>query len=329
MVVQEQTDGAGAATAAPAGRVMVEARELYKAYGSHVAVNGISFKVQQGEIFGILGPNGAGKSTTLEMIEGLRDPDRGSAQIDGLNVQKHKRAVQARIGVQLQHTTLFADLSLTDNLRFLSALYRHTVPVQQLLASVNLADRADALLGTLSGGQQQRLSLAAALVNDPLVVFLDEPTTGLDPQARHSLWALVRSLRASGKTIVLTTHYMEEAEVLCDRIAIMDGGQLVAIDTPAALIAEYGGGLTIRCGFAQLVLTADLATLPGVIAVSSDDTAAGPNGRYLFQISDLELAMVGLLHFAERQRATIVDLQVRQPSLEAVFLNLTGRILRD
>ncbi|HEY8596899.1 MAG TPA: ABC transporter ATP-binding protein [Thermomicrobiales bacterium] len=330
MVVQERAvpgeQQIGGASADNTPATIVEARELYKAYGAKVAVGGVSFAVRRGEIFGILGPNGAGKSTTLEMLEGLRDPDRGAAYIDGLEVRRNKRTVHARIGVQLQSTALFEELSLTDNLRLLAALYRHALPVKRLLTDVNLADRADVPLGTLSGGQQQRLSLAAALVNDPLVVFLDEPTTGLDPQARRSLWALVRGLRERGKTIVLTTHYMEEAEVLCDRIAIMEGGQVAAIDTPAGLIARYGGGLTIQCGLAGAVEKVDLAALPGINAVSGPDDA---NGRYVFTVTDLERSLVALLHFAERHAAPLTDLQVRQPGLEDVFLKLTGRALRD
>ena len=328
MVTELRVAGRGRVAPAPAapGEAIVEARGLYKAYGPRAAVDGVSFAVRRGEIFGLLGPNGAGKSTTLELLEGLRDPDRGTAHIDGLEVGRNKRAVHARIGVQLQSTALFEELSLADNLRLLAALYRRARPVRDLLAEVNLADRADAPLGTLSGGQQQRLSLAAALVNDPVVVFLDEPTTGLDPQARRALWALVRDLRERGKTIVLTTHYMEEAETLCDRIAIMEGGTIVAIDTPARLIARHGGGLTIRCGFAGPVEASALAALPGVGAVTGPDEA---DGRYTFEVADLERGLVGLLHHAERARAPLTDLQVRQPGLEEVFLNLTGRALRD
>ena len=314
------------AQAEPVRDTIVEARDLRKVYGAKVAVDGVSFGVRRGEIFGILGPNGAGKSTTLELLEGLRDPDGGASIIDGLDVRRSKRAVHARIGVQLQSTALFEDLSLVDNLRLLAALYRRSVPIAELLGWVNLADRAGARLGTLSGGQQQRLSLAAALVNDPVVVFLDEPTTGLDPQARRSLWATIRELRERGKTIVLTTHYMEEAETLCDRIAIMEGGRIVAIDTPAGLIARHGGGLTIRCGFAGPVARADLVTLSGLGAVSGPD---GVDGRYTFEVGDLERGLFALLHFAERHAAPVTDLRVRQPGLEEVFLSLTGHELRD
>jgi ABC-2 type transport system ATP-binding protein len=289
-------------------------------------VDGVSFTVQRGEIFGILGPNGAGKSTTLEMLEGLRDPDRGAALIAGLEVRRNKRAVHARIGVQLQSTALFDQLSIADNLRLLGALYDRPLPVVELLARVELADRAHSLLGTLSGGQHQRVALAAALVNDPEVVFLDEPTTGLDPQARRSLWSLVQGLRQRGKTIVLTTHYMEEAEVLCDRVAIMAAGRIVAIDTPAQLVAQHGGGLVIRCRFTGPVSRADLATLPGITAATDPD---GTDGRFTFHTDELDRALFALLNFAERTNAPLTDLQVHQPGLEDVFLNLTGRALRD
>jgi ABC-2 type transport system ATP-binding protein len=305
---------------------VVEARELYKAYGAKVVVDGVSFAVWRGEIFGILGPNGAGKSTTLELLEGLRDPDRGAAIIDGMEVRRNKRAVHARIGVQLQSTALFEQLSVADNLRLLCALYARSLPVADLLASVELADRAGALLGTLSGGQRQRVALAAALVNDPTVVFLDEPTTGLDPQARRALWALVRGLRGRGKTIVLTTHYMEEAEALCDRIAIMEGGRIVAIDTTPRLIAQHGGGLVILCRFTGPVARADLAALPGIAEIAGPD---GVDGRFTLQVNELDRALFALLNFAERANAPVADLQVHQPGLEDVFLNLTGRRLRD
>jgi ABC-2 type transport system ATP-binding protein len=328
MLMQERTrvEQQPATITMVASEVVVEARELYKAYGPKVAVNGVSFTVQRGEIFGILGPNGAGKSTTLEMLEGLRDPDRGTAHIAGLEVKRNKRAVHARIGVQLQSTALFDQLSIADNLRLLGALYDRSTPVPELLAGVELADRAHSLLGTLSGGQQQRVALAAALVNDPEVVFLDEPTTGLDPQARRALWALVQSLRDRGKTIVLTTHYMEEAEVLCDRVAIMEAGRIVAIDTPAQLVIQHGGGLAIRCRFTAPVSRADLAALPGITAATGPD---GTDHRYTFHTNELDRALFALLNFAERANAPVADLQVHQPGLEDVFLNLTGRALRD
>jgi ABC-2 type transport system ATP-binding protein len=203
------------------------------------AVAGISLTIAQGEIFGLLGPNGAGKTTTLEMIEGLTDPDDGSVFVAGIDVQKEPYKVKQLIGVQLQANDYLDKLSLTELLELFTALYGRTTPPADLLGKVNLNDKAQARPNKLSGGQKQRFSIACALVNDPKVLFLDEPTTGLDPQAKRSLWELVRSLNKAGMTIVLTTHNMEEAEFLCDRLAIMDHGKVIAQGTPAQLIQQY------------------------------------------------------------------------------------------
>ncbi len=204
-----------------------------------LAVNAISLRIEEGEIYGILGPNGAGKTTTLEMLEGLTDIDSGIALIDGIDVQENPYAVKQRIGVQLQANEYFDGVSLVELLTLFAALYDRHVDPLALLDRVNLRDKANAKPTQLSGGQQQRFSIACALVNDPKVLFLDEPTTGLDPQAKHNLWALIRELNNGGMTIVLTTHNMEEAETLCNRIAIMDHGSLVAEDTPQALILKH------------------------------------------------------------------------------------------
>ena len=320
------TDLDGAAPAERAAEVVVEARELRKCYRGAVAVDGVSFAVERGEIFGLLGPNGAGKSTTLEMLEGLRRPDGGSARIEGLDVQSERAAVQARIGVQLQSTTLFTELTVADNLRLLSALYRRPLAIEQVLSDVALLDRAGSRLGTLSGGQRQRVSLAAALINNPSVLFLDEPTTGLDPQARRALWGLVRDLGASGKTIVLTTHQMEEAEALCSRVAIIDQGRIVAVDTPAGLIARYGGGYAIAGAAAGRLDRGVLEPLPGVDQVVGP---AGPEQAFTLRTSAVERSMLALLQLAERTGASLTDLRVHRPSLEDVFLTLTGHALRD
>jgi ABC-2 type transport system ATP-binding protein len=220
----------------PVAEPIIVARDLRKSYGSLRAVDGISFEVAPGEVFGILGPNGAGKTTTLEMIEGMRPIDSGHASVDGLDVAADPRAVKARIGIQLQASSFFDELNLTELLVLFGHLYHKKVDPRALLADVELAEKARSLVRTLSGGQKQRFSIAAALVNDPRVVFLDEPTTGLDPQARRHVWGLVTAMRGRGHTVVLTTHYMEEAETLCDRVAIMDGGRIVALDTPDALV---------------------------------------------------------------------------------------------
>jgi ABC-2 type transport system ATP-binding protein len=217
---------------------ILEVRDLYKKYGTLIAVDHISFQVAREEIFGILGPNGAGKTTTLEMIETLRPMDGGEIRIDGLNVAKDPREVKRRIGVQLQSSAFFDQLNLTELLMLFGEMYGRQVDPKQLLKDVELEDKARAKIKELSGGQKQRFSIAAALVNDPIMLFLDEPTTGLDPQARRHLWGVIRRIRSEGKTIVITTHYMEEAEELCDRVAIMDRGKIIALERPAELISS-------------------------------------------------------------------------------------------
>jgi len=227
------------------GKPIVLAHDLRKRYGSLQAVDGVSFDIAEGEVFGILGPNGAGKTTTLEMIEGMRTIDSGTAIVDGIDVSKDPRGVKARIGIQLQASSFFDELNLVELLDLFGHLYGRRVDAQALLADVELTEKARSQVRTLSGGQKQRFSIAAALVNDPRVLFLDEPTTGLDPQARRHLWGLVRQIRDRGHTIILTTHYMEEAEELCDRVAIMDAGHIVAMDKPLVLIdALLGRGFT-------------------------------------------------------------------------------------
>ena len=215
---------------------IISVRDLHKRYGSLTAVDGVSFDVAAGEVFGILGPNGAGKTTTLEMIEGMRPIDEGSAVIDGVDVRSDPREVKRRIGIQLQSSAFFDELTLVELLDLFGRLYEREVEPMDLLAMVDLTEKAKSQVRTVSGGQKQRFSIASALVNDPRVLFLDEPTTGLDPQARRHMWGLIRRIQERGHTVVLTTHYMEEAEELCDRVAIMDGGRIIALDTPQALV---------------------------------------------------------------------------------------------
>jgi ABC-2 type transport system ATP-binding protein len=236
---------ASPAAASSARAPIIVVSDLRKRYGDLVAVDGVSFEVAEGEVFGILGPNGAGKTTTLEMIEGMRPIDEGSAVIDGVDVRRDPREVKRRIGIQLQASAFFDELTLVELLDLFGRLYGHAVDPKALLGEVELTEKARSQVRTLSGGQKQRFSIASALVNQPRVLFLDEPTTGLDPQARRHLWALVRTLRDRGHTVVLTTHYMEEAEELCDRVAIMDGGRIIALDTPQALVDQLiGRGFT-------------------------------------------------------------------------------------
>jgi len=217
---------------------VIIANDIRKKYEDIDAVNGISFQVRRGEIFGMLGPNGAGKTTTVEILEGMRNADSGEAIIDGINVEKDPTSVKSIIGVQLQQNAFFDNLKLSEIVAMYAQLYETKVDPIEVLSRVALEGRKNSKYAQLSGGQKQRLSIAVALVNDPVILFLDEPTTGLDPQARRQVWALVKKIRDDGATIVLTTHYMEEAEELCDRIAVIESGKIIAIDTPNALIDQ-------------------------------------------------------------------------------------------
>jgi len=215
---------------------IISVKELVKDYGTLRAVDGISFEVFEGEIFGLLGPNGAGKTTTLEIIETLREPTSGTVTVCGLSIRKEADAIKQQIGVQLQAAGYYPSLTLTELIRLFAGLYNRDVDAEEILGKVALIDKAKAKYKDLSGGQKQRFSIATTLINQPRVVFLDEPTTGLDPQARRNLWDLIRDIRAKGTTVVITTHYMDEAEQLCDRVAIVEKGKVIAIDTPDALI---------------------------------------------------------------------------------------------
>lgn len=228
---------------------IIEVKNLIKKYGDFTAVQDISFSVESGETFGILGPNGAGKTTTLEIIEGLKRPTSGTVILDGKNVDKETDAVKEVIGVQLQASTFFENLNLFELIDTFAAMYGRQVDPMELLREVELTDKAKSQAKELSGGQRQRLSIAIGLVNDPKVLFLDEPTTGLDPQARRHLWDLVRAIKAKGKTVVITTHYMDEAEILCDRVAIMDHGKIIELSTPKKLIDKL-----LASGFSKPVL---------------------------------------------------------------------------
>ncbi len=219
-------------------KAIIQVKSLTKNYGSFEAVKGISFEVFEGEIFGLLGPNGAGKSTTLEIIETLRDKTSGQVLVDGLDLDDRPDDIKKIIGVQLQTSGFYHGLNLLELVRLFSGLYNHTVDAMELLNLVNLADKAKNKFKELSGGQKQRFSIATTLINQPRIVFLDEPTTGLDPQARRNLWDLIRDIRKKGTTVIITTHYMDEAEQLCDRIAIMDEGRIIALDSPDLLIDQ-------------------------------------------------------------------------------------------
>ncbi len=220
---------------------IIQVNDLRKSYGDLKAVDGVSFSVGSGEVFGILGPNGAGKTTTVEILEGMRAPDSGTATVSGIDVQKDPRGVKKVIGIQLQSSAFFDRLNLGEILDVMASIYGRQIDPLELLASVELADRAKALYRDLSGGQKQRFSVASTLVNDPVLLFLDEPTTGLDPQARRHMWELIKQFKSEGRTVLLTTHYMEEAAELCDRVAIMDHGKIVAMDQPSVLVDDLIG----------------------------------------------------------------------------------------
>ena len=302
---------------------MLSVEGLTKRYGSLVAVDGIAFQVSRGETFGMLGPNGAGKTTTLEIIEGLRSPDAGRITLFGLDAVRKRRAMQERIGVQLQSQALWPDLTVEETLKTFRALFRRKVPVEGLLERFSLVDKRRSLVRELSGGQKQRLSVATALVNDPEAVFLDEPTTGLDPQARHSFWDLIRDMQREGKTVIVTTHYMEEAEALCQRVAIMDQGRIMALDTPRQLIRELAFDNTVECSFDGPVERERLLALPAVRDVRSEDGA-----HFLFT-NDVSATLAGLMGLTDDNGQRVQGLQVRTATLEDVFISLTGRRLRD
>ena len=302
---------------------VVDVHDVVKRYGTFTAVKSVNFSIRPGEIFGLLGPNGAGKTTTLEMIEGIRAQDSGTITVLGRDTRRQRRAVQARIGVQLQATTLFPELRVSETIALFGAFFPHARHVDDLLREVNLSDKATAFPQDLSGGQRQRLALALALVNDPAIVFLDEPTTGLDPQSRHLLWDTVLHLRERGTTIVLTTHFMDEAQLLCDRIAIMDCGQIIAQDTPAGLIALLGASAAIACRLGDGMTLDDLRRLPAVT-----EARTGLESTTI-STDDAERTLVALLQAAHATGTTLDHLAIHAPTLEDVFLKLTGRALRD
>ena len=307
----------------------IEARALVKRYGDLVAVNEVSFTVSRGEIFGFLGPNGAGKTTTLEMLEGLRTPDGGTATILGSDVTRDARRIKARIGVQLQATALPPLTSVREVIDLFGSFYEKRVATEDLLAQFDLVAKSRTYSDKLSGGQMQRLSLALAVVNDPDLVFLDEPTTGLDPQARRDLWEVIESIRARGRTVILTTHYMEEAERLCDRVAIMEQGRIAALDTPAALVAQYAPDTTVEFESTRPVDESRLRALDGASDLSVD-------GRIKIRTQRPERVLRALLDPAARWNAddepsapAINDLRLHQGTLEDVFIALAGRGLSE
>jgi ABC-2 type transport system ATP-binding protein len=291
--------------------------DIHMTYGELRAVNGVSFTVSEGEFFGILGPNGAGKTTTLEIAEGLRKPVSGSVRLLGEAPWPRNMRLLPKIGVQLQASAFFEKLTAREQLQTFGSLYGvKSQRVSEMLELVGLTDKASTPEAKLSGGQRQRLSIACALIHDPDIVFLDEPTAALDPQARRNLWDVLREIQARGKTIVYTTHYLDEAEILCDRVAIMDNGKILAMDTPARLVRDLDAATRVLLELGT-VTVADAKALPGAEEVTEDETS--------LTISTHTPAP--LLSALAEQR-TLDGLQVRTATLEDVFLNLTGRAYR-
>jgi ABC-2 type transport system ATP-binding protein len=306
-------------SAGPAVRV----QDVRKRYGAVQAVDGVSFDVAPGEVFGLLGPNGAGKTTTVEMLEGLRAPDSCQLEVLGIDVARNPDDLKQRVGVTLQTAELYPKLTVIEVLDLFRSFYKRSLPTNQLIEFLDLGERRTAQTRQLSGGQRQRLAVALALVNDPEVIFLDEPTTGLDPAARRSLWDLVQKLQGQGKTILLTTHYMEEAEVLCDRLAIMDHGKILALGTVNELVANRFKDRSVR--FDQIAAVSDdqLKALPGVESIKHDD------GETVLYTQDVPATIGGVLALTEALGVEPGNLGIRRPTLEDLFLDLTGRALRD
>jgi len=303
---------------------IVQVEGLRKVYGATVAVEDVSFEVHEGEIFGMVGPNGAGKTTTIECLEGLRKPDQGTVRVLGMDPQRDGQVLRERTGIQLQQSNLPERMRVWEALDLYASFYTKSADWKVLLAQLGLEEKRNAPFAKLSGGQKQRLFIALALLPDPQLVFLDELTTGLDPQARHAIWDLVRDVRAKGKTVLLTTHFMEEAERLCDRVAILDHGRIVALDTPAALIRSLGAEERGVFNLDRKLPAGFETTVPGAVRLEVRAEQVTIHGRNGVQGS-LVGEVVGLL---TSQGVQFRDLRTEQPNLEDVFLGLTGREMR-
>jgi ABC-2 type transport system ATP-binding protein len=303
------------------GPAILQIKDLFKSYKDVKAVSGISFEVHENEIFGLVGPNGAGKTTTLEMIEGLRKPDSGEIILDGMSVSKQLKNIKEIIGIQLQSTAVFEKLTVYETIELFGSFYSNQKTPEELLELINMKDKMNARTEGLSGGQMQRLSIALALVNDPKILFLDEPTTGLDPQARRNIWEIIEDLSKLDKTIIMTTHYMEEAEQLCDRIAVMDFGKVIALDTPDKLIQSLGQATAIEFNYEAGLNLDILKSIPGVLEAKRDD------GNYILYSKDVQASIVGMMSVLDK--TSFSYFHIRNATLEDVFLELTGRRVRE
>jgi ABC-2 type transport system ATP-binding protein len=312
----------------------VSVHGLRKRYADVVAVDGLDLEIGTGECFGLLGPNGAGKTTTIEICEGLTSPDEGEVVILGRRWATDERALRERLGIQLQETQLAEKLTVAETVRLFRSFYARGRSVGDVIRLVQLDEKRDGRVGKLSGGQKQRLAIACSIVGDPDLLFLDEPTTGLDPQSRRQIWDLVEEFKATGRTILLTTHYMDEAERLCDRVAIVDHGKVIALGTPRDLIASLGAEHVVEFVLAHAdenggrELTASvLGALDGVRSARPADGAA--NGAWELRVGELHRTVPALLAELSRRQLQLAELRTHSATLEDVFVHLTGRQLRD
>jgi ABC-2 type transport system ATP-binding protein len=311
---------------APAAKAALRLHHLRKAYKDVVAVDGLDLEVRAGECFGLLGPNGAGKTTTIEICEGLTQADAGDVEVLEMRWDSQASQLRQRLGIQLQETQLSEKLTVIETVRLFRSFFKQGPETAVVIAQAQLSEKQNARVGGLSGGQKQRLALACALVGDPEFLFLDEPTTGLDPQARRQLWDLIEEFKLAGRTILLTTHYMDEAERLCDRVAIMDHGKVIALGTPRELIASLGVEHVVEFSAGTGARTPDLSLLAQVDGVRSVRTE---ESNVLLHVSELHRAVPALLAELNRQGLALTELRTHSATLEDVFVTLTGRHLRD
>jgi ABC-2 type transport system ATP-binding protein len=304
-------------------KAVIKVDHLRKSYKEIKAVSDISFRVYEGEIFGMLGPNGAGKTTTMEIVEGIRKADSGRVTVLGIDVKKDPRKVKTNIGVQLQTTSLYPRLTVREVMVLFGSFYPKSASIDKLIKLVDLEDSKKKRCKNLSGGQQQRLSIALALVNNPKVLFLDEPTSGLDPQSRHNIWSMIEYVRSKGKSVFITTHYMEEAQRLCDRVAIIDYGKIIATDKPDKLISQHFQEEAIEFELSQKLENDVLSAVAGVTNVVQED------GKVIVYSSAVPVTVSALLDLAKQRGFELTNLYVRRATLEDVFLKLTGRRIRE